>query len=567
MSDRYYQDELHHLRENGREFARIHPDAARHLAEVGADPDVERLLEGVAFLTGRIRQQLDEGLPEITHALIDAFLPQYLRPVPAMTIVQFSAAANQRGTVQIPAGALIDAPPLDGTQCRFRTVHAVPVTPLAITRIEIEAGPPPRLLVRFTVPGDASPAELRLGRVRLHLGGDPAAARALLLCLVRNDGVVVEVDGITLPIRLSLAPAGFAPEESLLPHAGNAAEPHRLLLEWFAFPQRFLAVDLHGLDGVTLPEEVRAFTVAVACATHARHLPPVNAGSLLLHAVPAMNLFPAEAEPITVDGRRDAWRVRPAGGDPRHLGVFAVTGVEGRERGGTVALPFARRLHRPTGASWQERRRRSMVGSGADVDLLVDMPPGLASAPVVLSLTVLATNRDLPTRLGIGDLRLCQAGIPAGIAVRNLLVPTAPVEPALSGDLHWRLLAHLNLDSASLLNVEGLRGMLALYDLRAAADQTAHLAHRRLVEAIAEVRSERATRHLDGIPIRGLAVTVGVDEELIGGCGEAHLLGSVLDGFIAGSVSLNSFTRLTVQCLRSGATFAWPDRLGRRKLL
>src|SRR5258708_16803797 len=87
--NKYYQDELLFLREMGREFSRANPDAAPFLAEAGSDPDVERLLENFAFLTGRLRQKLDDELPELTHALLETFFPHYLRPTPSLAIVQF----------------------------------------------------------------------------------------------------------------------------------------------------------------------------------------------------------------------------------------------------------------------------------------------------------------------------------------------------------------------------------------------------------------------------------------------------------------------------------------------
>ena len=51
----YYQDELAYLRDMGREYAERFPKRGGFLAEPGTDPDVERLLEGFAFLTGRVR--------------------------------------------------------------------------------------------------------------------------------------------------------------------------------------------------------------------------------------------------------------------------------------------------------------------------------------------------------------------------------------------------------------------------------------------------------------------------------------------------------------------------------
>ena len=90
MFDRYYQDELAYLRELGKEFAKAHPALAPMLAGPGSDPDVERLLEGVAFLTSKLRLKLDDELPEIVHSLLEILWPHFLRPIPSTTIVEFN---------------------------------------------------------------------------------------------------------------------------------------------------------------------------------------------------------------------------------------------------------------------------------------------------------------------------------------------------------------------------------------------------------------------------------------------------------------------------------------------
>ena len=69
MFNKYYQQELNALRELGSEFSRTHPALAPMLSGPASDPDVERLLEGVAFLTGLLRQKLDDEFPEIVHSL------------------------------------------------------------------------------------------------------------------------------------------------------------------------------------------------------------------------------------------------------------------------------------------------------------------------------------------------------------------------------------------------------------------------------------------------------------------------------------------------------------------
>ncbi|MCA9423339.1 MAG: type VI secretion system baseplate subunit TssF, partial [Nitrospira sp.] len=76
---KYYEDELAYLREMGREFSNANPDLARYLGAPGGDPDVERFLEGVAFLTSKVRAKLDDEFPELTHGLMGMLWPHYLR--------------------------------------------------------------------------------------------------------------------------------------------------------------------------------------------------------------------------------------------------------------------------------------------------------------------------------------------------------------------------------------------------------------------------------------------------------------------------------------------------------
>ena len=68
--NRFYRDELSFLRLQGREFADAHPQLTRFLSEQSTDPDVERLLEGFAFLTGKLREKVEDEFPEITFRLV-----------------------------------------------------------------------------------------------------------------------------------------------------------------------------------------------------------------------------------------------------------------------------------------------------------------------------------------------------------------------------------------------------------------------------------------------------------------------------------------------------------------
>ncbi len=48
--DHYFREELAYLREQGKVFSQTYPQLSRFLQSRSYDPDVERLLEGFAFL-------------------------------------------------------------------------------------------------------------------------------------------------------------------------------------------------------------------------------------------------------------------------------------------------------------------------------------------------------------------------------------------------------------------------------------------------------------------------------------------------------------------------------------
>jgi len=102
MIRRYYEEEMRYLREAGREFAHLHPEQAGLLdldSVVDRDPYVERLFEGFAFLTGRVRERLDDELPEYTESLFRLLHPAFLKPFPAATILAFAVSNDANCSV------------------------------------------------------------------------------------------------------------------------------------------------------------------------------------------------------------------------------------------------------------------------------------------------------------------------------------------------------------------------------------------------------------------------------------------------------------------------------------
>ena len=101
---RYYNQELNHVREMGSEFAREFPKIAGRLGMEGidcADPYVERLLEGFAFMAARVQLKVDAEFPQFTQHLFELIYPHYLAPTPSMAVVNLISETNMQKTCQI----------------------------------------------------------------------------------------------------------------------------------------------------------------------------------------------------------------------------------------------------------------------------------------------------------------------------------------------------------------------------------------------------------------------------------------------------------------------------------
>ncbi|MFO7484106.1 type VI secretion system baseplate subunit TssF, partial [Oceanibaculum nanhaiense] len=134
----YYQRELGFLRREGADFARQYPQIARRLDVAGdtvTDPDVERLIESVAFLTARIQHVIDQEFPIIPTAMLDILYPQFSTPIPSMAIAQFrppeeagkltTGLTVERGRQFFAASGEKGAPVV-----RFRTCYPATIWPL-----------------------------------------------------------------------------------------------------------------------------------------------------------------------------------------------------------------------------------------------------------------------------------------------------------------------------------------------------------------------------------------------------------------------------------------------------
>ncbi|OAJ55194.1 type VI secretion system baseplate subunit TssF [Paraburkholderia ginsengiterrae] len=600
---RYYEAEMRYLRESGKEFARAHPDRARmlNLDRVGdRDPSVERLYEGFAFLTGRLQQKLDDELPELTEGLVSLLWPHYLRMIPSLSIVElFPLEEKLQKTETVPAGVPVRSAPLvtppsagmEGTmpktvQCIYRTTQAVALQPVRLTHAGPDVRHDGRSVIRlhFAIDHSARREATDLSRLPLYLNADLPTAFAMHLALTRHvDSVAWRIPeahegraaGEARPLPDgTLEAAGFSTEERLWPKSEAAFSGFQLLLEYFTFREKFLFVDLCGLDLAKLPANAFSFELEIVLKHSYPSDQRFTAENVRLFCTPVINLFPLDAEQVQVNHHETEYRVVPAGHQGEHVETYSVDAVASFDHASAHRyeyVPFATFRHRggmlrheAPERYFHTRVRQGVTGlhdtwlifGGHAWENIEDLPEES------LSLQVTGTNGLLP-RKGLREASINELGesTPNVSAVRNLAAPTLPLYPPTGDRFQWRVLSHLAPNFLSMMDAEVLRGALALYDW------TNDELNRRRLAGILHVSEELLEEVSGGSVERGVLIEVTLDSHAFAGEGDVMLFGELLHRFFALYAEINLFTKLAIVSLPSQQRTEWPRSKAQRSPL
>ncbi|PIB42327.1 type VI secretion protein [Pseudomonas sp. 2822-15] len=590
----FYQSELSALRQLGRRFAERNPALAPFLADSGQDPDVERLLEGFAFLTGRLRQKLADELPELTHSLMHLLWPNYMRPLPAFSILQFDPLKHACTTVSVERDTPVESVLVKGERCRFRTCYATQVLALQLSRLEYVAqGPQTLLNLRMEMSVEGNLSQLAFDQLRLHLAGDRQVSQGLYLSLLRHlegielrlfdhEGLVIsDREGQPLSLRLAanqVKPVGFDEEHALIPYPANTFCGYRHLQEYFAFADKYLFVDVLGLDALqALPHELlkraRCVELRFKLNHHAQATYRPTLDNVKLYCTPIANLFKHDAVPIRLDGKQDEYLLLPGGIARGNAAVFSVDQVTGWRPGGLgyqAYVPFESFEHGSGNATSTRTpsysiRQRSSVQS-AELDTWLSFGTGPGHEQETLSIELTCTNHNLPQLLQVGEINQPCEQTPEFLTFRNICAPTASFAPPLDQDFLWKLISNMSLNYLSLTDTRALKVILQTYDLPRYHDRQAHNVSQRRLDALKAIRHQAVDRMHRGLPIRGLQVDLSIDANGFAGQGDLFVFASALNEFFALYAGLNSYHELRVTSTQ-GDVYLWPPRMGRQALL
>ena len=590
----YFHRELEFLDSEGPRFARQYPNIGPLLvspAGTDADPHVERMIQAFAWLNARVQLHMDRDLAEVTNALFSVVFPYAQVPFPSCAVAEFAPRKPQElpaeGTL-LPRGTELKSEQIRGIRCQFRTTSPVCLRPLTLSgaafhrvKDELPVQSVLRLNLQSSVPGRG--IAFGPNPLRIFLGAPPAAAFQLYEILVRDciAAAVVGQEGRRFDVTRPglVTGGGFQPDESLLPRRARVPDGHRMLYEYFAFPEKHLFVDVHGLE--TLDDAPLGETIQLDLKFKST-LPELEkivlGDALRLNSTPIVNLFSMHTEPVALTHETDEYSVRPDVRYPAAYEIFSIDHVTAVSADRAIRVPEfyePQRANDPGGceAAWISRRRTADArNDDPRMGISLADPAGHFLTVDEWTLDVEATcmNADLPAtlpfrgkgpRLAVDNRRRCD--------VDCIVPPTRRANPPQGDSGHGKFVAMLALQSLSLGEnrtdvAPRLREFLRLWSPPESRKGMTNIDC--LVTAEARQVLEEIWVGSARCAARGVEVAARMDESLSPG-GSVFLFCSVLEQFLSVTSATNCFTRLVARSSETDRLIhRFPARAGDRTL-
>ena len=616
---KYYNQELQYIREMGAEFAQEYPKIAGRLGMEGfecADPYVERLLEGFAFLAARIQLKLDAQFPKFTQYLLQTIYPHYLCPTPSMAVVQLKPDMNESGLAggfTVPRTSQLRSllGKNEQTACEYRTAHNVTLWPIELREVSYlttlagsgvpeQPGIKAAIRIKLGTTGGLTFSNLKLNDLTLYLQGVDALPMHLYEQILGNTIAVAIRPGnrnanwCEILSKDTVVPVGFKDDEALLPGSPNSYEGYRLLHEYFAFPARFMFVRFTELEQAFRRCQGDELEIVIQLNRLDSYLEKrISHENFALFCTPAINLFPKHCDRIHLTRQSGEIHVVPDKSRPMDFEVHSITKVTGygseandeqeflpfyAANSLTAAQPelaYYCQKREPRQLSSKQKRngpRSSYIGSEVFLSLVDAAESPYRDNLRQIGIEAMCSNRDLPLHMPVGkentDFTL-ETGAPV-ISARCITGPSKPSPSWPEGETCWRLISHLSLNYLSLTDSDEQKGAEALRELLSLYGDIAELPVRKQIDGVKYIKSEPVIRRIPvSGPIalgRGQKILLTFEEDAFAGSG-VFLLGAVLEQFFARYVSINSFTQTVIRTTERGEIMRWPLRTGARHVL
>lgn len=235
-----------------------------------------------------------------------------------MTIVQCKPSHELNRSLEIPKKSSVKLNHPHYKHCKFTTTYDSSILPINIASMRFinttsAADKSTLELTLKTLHNDIFFNELNLTKLRFFINGQPPFSfdflEFLKLNLVNVSLLTTEASSKT--ITPSICKIDFI-KQSMLPELSKSTPGHQLLLEFFAFPEKYLFFDICFAENVLCDHQSKELTLVFIFDREAKSfMNQIDSDFLKLNCLPLINLFTLQTEPVRINKTNEQHQLIP----------------------------------------------------------------------------------------------------------------------------------------------------------------------------------------------------------------------------------------------------------------
>lgn len=571
MKVEYFTAEMRRLNEAAQAFAEKHPEQARmlNLHELREkDPYVERLLEGVAFLTAQIQARIDDDIPEISEALLNQIVPHLLRPYPSATIMQLTPNFTDKMCAEVPRNSQFSSIGDEKTPaCTFRTTSPVVTNPLTVKEFSASDSPLGGSVFRIKLETyiKNSSQKLRLNDLRFHVHADPALAVMIYYALtasvrsIRLDreetyGEQYDIGEVS---RHALKPCCYDVDDSMLPISGRSFPGTRILHDYFSFKQRFLFFTIDELQLGGIPEDCRNLIVTIHSDIRLPSEYKLSADQIRVNCAPAINLSEQSMSGGEVNHQQIDYPLHVSSMKEEKKYIYNVDCVSLKYEDDIQEIYSLQSFRHRESSDKPYYHIKRQNHQHQDKNIRLALGGDTKFNSYTLSVEGQLYDGDLPYKsLREGTItEIDSSGKQVTFTCNNISRPTRVLMPPDQQGYRWALISHLSNNYQTIDSAEKLKDLLRMYDW------TNKIENRKCINGI-EHLSVGVVEVIHRASLRrGIEFQLTFDDEQYTSVGDMYLFASVLHRFFSTYASMNMYVQTRVYESNTHGEWLWQEQL------
>lgn len=557
--DTYFQSELRKLSSMIEDLAKTNPALASqlHLGDShNRDPSVERLLQGVAYLTSGLQARLDNDIPAVYETLLQQLCKHLLRPFPSIVMVApeinsdgvlDNVSINKEHSLSSDI-KLTKESGLEDKTVVFKTtehVDCMPIELIDMSDLSTRHGYS-TLSLKFKTLGDIDLTDIDWCKLPIWVNSDGKYASELIYKLLRspaNISICISSFDRIIDNESLLTLENFFNGENLLSDCDESLKPCYQIFDFFSFQRKFHRFVINGLDKIKWPESSSSFELLIEFADQDNILHGFQRKHFKCFAIPAINILAKSSEPFAA--KSTAWH-HPLRVDDAHSDDYEIINIDsvfGQQDGNGVKKNYPCIFDDPHIKDCAYHWQIQSISANEDKHFIQ------------------LSHNQLPPKTYISvDLKVSQKNIPAEnisnfdlennsnehveFKLTNYSRPTKQLLPKANKRSGWELFSRLSSSLRHVSDIKELKSLLHQYQWT--KDKTNDVK----INGLLSMTNEASIGFIKGGLQRLLIYKITIDEKCFASRGEAWLLMHAILPYLKNSAGLNGTVILKMRFIQ-----------------